>query len=139
MDLGAPILDVSVSTSSSGGSASSSPAPSVSLVSGGTVTAPGYSPIVITKTVTNDPTMAAAAAAATTAAAAVQTTAAYSTSSTSTGAYVSTDRAGTNSYGVVTTNGGSNFAPNVQVVMNKNSNGQQKQSSNTAVVNQTSK
>jgi len=65
MDLGAPILDVSVSTSSASGSASSSPAPSISIVSGGTVTAPGYSPIIITRTVSNDPTLAAAAAAQT--------------------------------------------------------------------------
>ena len=118
-----PILDVTVSTSTAGGSASSTPATAVSIVSGGTVTAPGYTPIVITKTVTNDPTMAAAAAAATTASTAAQTNAAYSTASTTSGStstvYVSTDRAGTNSYGVVTTGGGK-FAPNVQVIINKN-------------------
>jgi hypothetical protein len=32
-------------------------------VSGGTVSAPGYDPIIITKTVSNDPVLAAAAAA----------------------------------------------------------------------------
>ena len=63
MNLGAPILDVSVTTSTAGGSASSTPAPAVSIVSGGTVTAPGYTPIVITKTASNDPALAAAAAA----------------------------------------------------------------------------
>jgi len=68
MNLGAPILDVSVSTSSASGSASSSPDPTVSIVSGGTVTAPGYDPIIITRTVSNDPTLAAAAAAASAAA-----------------------------------------------------------------------
>jgi len=70
MNLGAPILDVSVSTSSSSGSSSSTPAPQVSIVSGGTVTAPGYTPIIITKTVNNDPALAAAAATAATAQAA---------------------------------------------------------------------
>jgi len=117
MNLGAPILDVSQSVSSSGGSASSTPAPAVSIVSGGTVTAPGYDPIIITRTVTNDPALAAAAAVAATAQASAQTAAAYtvSTSSTgtSTGVYVSTDRDGGSSYDVVSTNGGSKFAPNV--------------------------
>ena len=116
MNLGAPILDVSVSTSSSSGSSSSTPAPQVSIVSGGTVTAPGYTPIIITKTVNNDPAMAAAAATAATAQAAAQTNTAYSTStssSTSTGTYVSTDRVGGSSYGVINSNGDTNFAPNV--------------------------
>ena len=63
MDLGAPILDVSVTTSTAGGSASSTPAPAVSIVTGGTVSAPGYTPIIISKTITNDLTMAGAAAA----------------------------------------------------------------------------
>jgi hypothetical protein len=81
-------------------------------VSGGTVTAPGYTPIIITKTVDNDPTLAAAAAAAATAAQAAQTNTAYSTATTSTGGstgtYVSTDIEGGSSYGVITT-GGTNF------------------------------
>jgi hypothetical protein len=48
-----------MTTQSSGGSASETPATAISIVSGGTVTAPGYSPIVITRTVSNDPTLAA--------------------------------------------------------------------------------
>jgi hypothetical protein len=129
MNLGAPILDVAVTVASAGGSASSTPAPSVSIVSGGTVTAPGYTPIVITKTVTNDPDMAAAAAAQATQATADQTNAAYSTTtttttggSTSTGTYVSTDKDGADQYDVVTV-GGTKFAPNVKVVVNKQSGG----------------
>jgi len=127
MNLGAPILDVAVTTSTAGGSASSTPAPAVSIVSGGTVTAPGYTPIIITKTVTNDATMAAAAAAQATQATAVQTNAAYSTTtvttgSTSTGTYVSTDKDGADQYDVVTV-GGTKFAPDVQVVVNKQSGG----------------
>jgi hypothetical protein len=118
MNLGAPILDVSVTTATAGGSASSTPAPAVSIVSGGTVTAPGYTPIIITKTVNNDPTMAAAAAAQATQATAAQTNAAYSTTTTttggttSTGTYVSTDKDGSDQYDVVTVDG-TKFAPNV--------------------------
>jgi len=118
MNLGAPILDVSVSTATAGGSASSTPAPAVSIVSGGTVTAPGYTPIIITKTVTNDPALAAAAAAQATQATAAQTNAAYSTTTTttggttSTGTYVSTDKDGADQYDVVTV-GNTKFAPNV--------------------------
>jgi len=123
MDLGTPILDVSTTSVSASGSASSTPAAAVSIVSGGTVSAPGYSPIIITRTVTNDAAMAAAAAATATASATAQTNAAYSTTTsggTSTGTtYVSTDRDGGASYDVITTNGGSNFAPNVQVVVKK--------------------
>lgn len=125
MNLGAPILDVSVSTSSASGSASSTPAPQVSIVSGGTVTAPGYTPIIITNTVNNNAAMAAAAASATTAQAAAQTNTAYSTSTTtssgtSTGTYISTDREGGSSYGVINSNGDTNFAPNVQIHVNGN-------------------
>lgn len=123
MNLGAPILDVSVTTSTAGGSASSTPAPAVSIVSGGTVSALGYAPIIITKTSTNDPATAAAAAAAATASSEAQTNAAYSTATTSgSTVYVSTDRVGTNSYDVVKT-GGEKFAPNVEVVINKQSGG----------------
>ena len=124
MDLGAPILDVSVTTSTAGGSASSTPAPAVSIVNmtGGTVTAPGYTPIIISKTITNDLTMAGAAAAVAT----IQINADYSTAATSntasTGTYVSRDRAGTNSYDAVTTGGGK-FDPNVEVIMKKQSGG----------------
>jgi len=115
MNLGAPILDVAVTTSTAGGSASSTPAPAVSIVSGGTVTAPGYTPIIITKTVTNDPTMAAAATAQATQTTAVQTNAAYSATTggkTSTGNYVSTDKDGSDQYDVVTVDG-TKFAPDV--------------------------
>ena len=67
MNLGAPILDVSVTTQSAAGSVSLTPAATISIVSGGTVTAPGYSPIIITRTVSNDPALAAQAAAQATA------------------------------------------------------------------------
>jgi len=133
MNLGAPILDVSMTTQSSGGSASSTPAAAISIVSGGTVTAPGYSPIIITRTVSNDAGMAAQAAAQATAASGAQTVNAYATttisssgSSTNTGTYVSSDRVGASSYGVINSNGGSNFAPNVQVVMDNSSTGYNK-------------
>jgi len=72
--------------------------------------------------------MAAAAATATTAQATAQTNTAYSTSTSSSGSsgssgtYVSTDRVGGASYGVVVTSGGSNFSPNVEVVVQGNSN-----------------
>jgi hypothetical protein len=123
MNLGAPILDVSVTVASAGGSASSAPAPAVSIVSGGTVTAPGYTPIIITKTVANDPVMAAAAAAAATQQTAVQTNSAYSTVTTAgSTAYVSTDKDGSAGYDVVTISG-TKFAPDVQVVVNKQSGG----------------
>ena len=115
MDLGAPILDALVTTSTAGGSASSTPAPAVSIVTGGTVSAPGYTPIIISKTITNDLTMAGAAAAVAT----IQINADYSTaansSTASTGAYVSRDRAGTDSYDAVTTGGGK-FDPNVDII-----------------------
>ena len=48
MSLGAPILDVSVALSSSTGTAAEAPVAPVSVVSGGTVSATGYSPIIIT-------------------------------------------------------------------------------------------
>lgn len=72
--------------------------------------------------------MAATAASATTAQATAQTNTAYSTSTSSSGSsgssstYVSTDREGGASYGVVVSNGGSKFAPNVEVVVQGNSN-----------------
>jgi len=125
MNLGAPILDVSVTVATAGGSASSAPAPAVSIVSGGTVTAPGYTPIVITRTVTNDPVMAAAAAAAATQQTAVQTNAAYATvasGTTASTAYVSTDKDGSAGYDVVNVSG-TKFAPDVQVIVNKQSGG----------------
>lgn len=61
LSLGAPILDVSVTQSTSTGTAATTPEAPESVVSGGTVSAPGYDPIIITKTVTNDPVLAAAA------------------------------------------------------------------------------
>jgi len=67
MNLGAPILDVSTTTQTAGGSASSTPAAAVSIISGGTVSAPGYAPIIITRTVSNDAGLAAQAAAQATA------------------------------------------------------------------------
>lgn len=50
MNLGAPILDVQVSTTSS---TSTTSAKVDSIISGGVVTAPGYDPLVITKTAQN--------------------------------------------------------------------------------------
>jgi len=51
MNLGAPILDVQVEikTSDKTGAAAATPSKPVSIVSGGVVSAPGYTPIVITK------------------------------------------------------------------------------------------
>lgn len=85
----------------------------MSVVSGGTVTAPGYDPIIITKTVSNDAGLAAAAAAAATAQGINSGTTTTSTVSSS-GATVSvvTNRVGSSSYGVINSSGAS-FAPNV--------------------------
>lgn len=111
MNLGAPILDVSQTVVTSSTAAGQTAAQPTSIVSGGTVSAPGYSPIVITRTVTNDPTLAANAAAGGTTTSGTTTT---STSTTSGGTtnYVSTDRVGSSAYGVIQS-GGTNFAPNV--------------------------
>ena len=104
MNLGGPILDVSVTTIPVGGSVSASGAGTtvVNVVSGGTVTAPGYDPIIITKTVSNDPTLAAQAAAA---AGATSTSTTSTTSTTTVPSYVSTDRVGNSSYGIIEANG----------------------------------
>jgi hypothetical protein len=112
MNLGAPILDVSSTTASSTGTATSHQAAPVSIITGGTVSAPGYNPVIITKTVSNDPVLAAQAAAASSG------TTTSTGGTTTTPVYVSTDRVGSSSHGVVQS-GGSNFAPNVQVVMDK--------------------
>jgi len=52
MNLGAPILDVAVTTSSST-TASTDDTPTESIISGGVVSAPGYDPVVLTKTTAN--------------------------------------------------------------------------------------
>ena len=134
MNLGAPILDVSTTTQTAGGSASSTPAAAVSIISGGTVSAPGYAPIIITRTVSNDAGLAAQAAAQATAQSSAQTVNAYAGTTTISsgttistgGTYVSTDRVGASSYGVINSNGGTNFAPNVQVVLDNSSTGYNK-------------
>lgn len=105
VSLGAPILDVSVTATSGTGSAAAPASPVVHVVTAGTVSAPGYSPIVITKTISNDPALAAAA---TTSAGTTTTSATTSSSSSSTSASsssststVSTDRVGSAAYGIV--------------------------------------
>jgi len=103
LSLGAPILDVQVTQSSSTGSAAAAPAAPVSVVSGGTVSAPGYDPIIITKTVTNDPALAAAAAAQAAAAGTTTTVSAVSSSGATT--TVITNREGSSSYGVINSSG----------------------------------
>lgn len=55
MNLGAPVLDVSLTPTSAGGSAVD-PVTTENVIADGTVTAAGYSPIIITKTPTNSPT-----------------------------------------------------------------------------------
>jgi len=90
VSLGAPILDVSVTATSATGSAAAAASPVVHVVTAGTVSAPGYSPIVITKTITNDPTLAAQ----------TTTTTTPSTINIST-ASASTDRVGSAAYGIV--------------------------------------
>jgi len=94
----------------------------VSVVSGGTVSAPGYAPLIITKTVSNDPVLAAAAAAA---GINVGTTATVSSTSTATvnvnNVATQLNRDGSSSYGVINSSG-SSFAPDVQVVVSGASN-----------------
>lgn len=80
MSLGAPIIDVSVTATSATGSAAAATSPVVHVVTAGTVSAPGYSPIVITKTISNDPTLAAQA---TTTAGTATTTSSTTTTSSS--------------------------------------------------------
>jgi len=91
VSLGAPILDVSVTATSATGSAAAPNSAVVHVVTAGTVSAPGYSPIVITKTISNDATLAAQAT----------TTATTTSSTTSTSASASTDRVGSAAYGIV--------------------------------------
>lgn len=116
LDLGAPILDVAVTQSSSTGTAAATPAAPVSVVSGGTVTAPGYAPIVVTRTVSNDPDLAAAAAAAAASSGSSATSTSTTASSSVASTPVSTDRVGSSSFGVINSSGAS-FSPNVQVVV----------------------
>jgi len=111
VSLGAPILDVSVTATSATGSAAAPNSAVVHVVTAGTVSAPGYSPIVITKTISNDATLAAQAT----------TTATTTSSTTSTSASASTDRVGSAAYGIVEA-GSTVFQPNVSVVV-KDPNG----------------
>lgn len=97
VSLGAPILDVSVTATSAIGSAAAPASTTVHVVTAGTVSAPGYSPIVITKTISNDPTLAAQA----TTTAGTATTTSSTTSTSAAAASVSTDREGSAAYGIV--------------------------------------
>ena len=86
----------------------------MSVVSGGTVSAPGYAPIIITKTVSNDAGLAAAAAAA-----GISTgtpTATVSTSTSNVNVATVLNRDGSSSYGVINSSG-STFTPNVAVTV----------------------
>ena len=86
----------------------------MSVVSGGTVSAPGYDPIIITKTISNDPVLAAAAAAY--AATSGSTSSTTIVTQSTPGVTVVTNRDGSASYGVVDS-GGSSFSPDVEVVV----------------------
>lgn len=105
-------------------------------MSGGTVSAPGYAPIVITQTVSNNAQMAAAYASASGSSSASSTTTSTTGSVTSSGStvttnYVSSDRVGSSSYGVINSSG-AQFAPNVQVVVSGDTSRSQEKSSSSS-------
>jgi hypothetical protein len=114
MNLGAPILDVQVEvkTSDKTGAAAATPSKPVSIVSGGVVSAPGYTPIVITKitpySYTNGGTTSFNTA----------TPVATPTAPSAAATAMSNNKIGAAGHDVFTHNT-SKFNPNVRIIMNK--------------------
>jgi hypothetical protein len=115
MNLGAPILDVQVTSHSSTATATQAQAQKpVSIVSGGVVSAPGYTPIVITKVTPASYTGGASAGI-------IQTT---TTGTVIANPQISTSLSG-DKVGVagndIITHSTTSFNPNVKIVINKKS------------------